>query len=313
MSGKRTSQLIAMAVLLGASAAGHAQDFAGENGRYKIVSRYSGKAIDVSGVSTSNGAPAILWSYLGGSNQQWDITSLGNGYYSIRAAHTGKALDVYNNCSNVGCQIVQWDYAGSNNQQWQIVSTGSGYFKIVSRYNGMPLDVWNWNSGNGAEVRQYTDTGGTNQQWQVVKVLDCALTESQADLLRAHNSARATARSCGGTHYPAVSALAWSCKLATAAAGHNTDMAKNNFFSHTGSNGSQPADRATAAGYSYTMIGENIAAGYSTVASAMDTWLQSSGHCSNIMNGSYTEMGGDKLEYSGSTYYTYWTSVFGRR
>lgn len=312
MDMKQATQLIALTVLLGTSAAGHAQDFAGENGRYKIVSRFSGKAIDISGKSVNNGAAAILWTYGGSTNQQWDIASLGNGYYSIRAAHTGKALDVYNFCSNVGCQIVQWDYSGGNNQQWQIVSTGSGYFKIVSRYNGMPLDVWGWNANNGAEVRQYTDTGATNQQWQIVKLQDCALTQAQSDLLAAHNTARATARTCGGISYPAAPALTWNCKLATAAAGHNRDMATNNFFSHTGSNGSQPADRATAAGYSYSAIGENIAAGYTTVSSAMDGWLQSSGHCSNIMNSSYTEMGADKLEYSGSAYGTYWTSVFGR-
>lgn len=140
------------------------------NGRYAIVSRYSGRAMDVEGRSNANGANILLWSYGGGTNQQWDISSLGNGYYSIRAAHSGKSMDVYNFCSTPGCEIRQWDYWGANNQQWQLVSTGDGYYKIVSRHNGMPVDVWEWNTSNGADVRQWTDTGGVNQHWQLQRI-----------------------------------------------------------------------------------------------------------------------------------------------
>ncbi|MGD9189698.1 MAG: RICIN domain-containing protein, partial [Desulfobacteraceae bacterium] len=43
-------------------------DFNG-GGRYKIASRFSGKALDVAGASTDNGANIQLWSYGGGSNQ----------------------------------------------------------------------------------------------------------------------------------------------------------------------------------------------------------------------------------------------------
>jgi len=137
------------------------------NGRYSITSRYSGKSVDVEGKSTANGANILLWSYGGGTNQQWDIASLGNGYYSIRAAHSGKSMDVYNWCNTPGCEIRQWDYWGGDGQQWQIVSVGGGYYKIISKYNGLALDVYEWNANNGADVRQWTDLGGTNQQWQL--------------------------------------------------------------------------------------------------------------------------------------------------
>lgn len=140
------------------------------NGRYQIISRFSGKAIEVQGASTANGANIVLYDYWGGTNQQWDIVNLGNGYHTIRAAHSGKSMDVYNWCSSPGCEIRQWDHWGGNNQQWQIVSVGGGYYKIVSRHNGMPLDVWEWNSGNGADVRQWSDSGGSNQQWQIIAV-----------------------------------------------------------------------------------------------------------------------------------------------
>jgi pectate lyase C len=155
-----------------------AATFSGDNGRYKIISRFSGKAIDVAKKSEANGANIILWEYKGTSNQHWDITALGDGYYSIRAAHSGKAMDVYINCTDPGCNVHQWDYWGANNQQWQIISVGDGYFKIVSRDNGMPIDVWGWDSSDGADVRQYTDTNGENQQWEIVSVDDDTTTDN---------------------------------------------------------------------------------------------------------------------------------------
>jgi pectate lyase C len=149
-----------------------AATFSGDNGRYKIISRFSGKAIDVAGKSNANGANILLWEYKGSSNQHWDITALGDGYYSIRSAHSGKAMDVHNFCTEPGCLIYQWDYWGGDNQQWQIISVSGGYFKIVSRHNNLPIDVWGWDSSNGADLRQYNDTNNANQQWEIVSVDD---------------------------------------------------------------------------------------------------------------------------------------------
>ena len=54
-------------------------------------------------------------------------------------------------------------------------------------------------------------------------------------------------------------------RLRAAARAHAMDMAQNDFFSHTGSGGSSVADRATATGYLWTTVGENIAAGQGRV------------------------------------------------
>jgi pectate lyase C len=144
--------------------------FSGGDGRYRIISRYSGKAVDVAYKSTANGANVLLWQYNATSNQHWDITDLGNGYYSILAAHSGKAMDAYYNCYDSGCNVLQWEYWGAENQQWQITSTGDGYYYIVSRHTGMPIAVWNWDYSNGADVRQESYSGNTNQQWEIVSV-----------------------------------------------------------------------------------------------------------------------------------------------
>jgi pectate lyase C len=147
-----------------------AANFSGGDGRYKIISRFSGKAIDVAGKSSASGANILLWEYRATLNQQWDISALDGGYYSIRAAHSGKSMDVYNFCSDPGCEIRQWDYWGGENQQWEIISVDDGYFKIVSRHNNMPIDVWNSDSNNGADLRQNNDSNAANQQWEIVAV-----------------------------------------------------------------------------------------------------------------------------------------------
>jgi uncharacterized protein YkwD len=89
-------------------------------------------------------------------------------------------------------------------------------------------------------------------------------------------------------------------------------MACNNFFSHTGLDGSQPWDRAQREGYNYSYIGENIAAGNSDAASTMTQWMNSTGHRENILNPNFTQIGIGYAYGSNSDYKYYWTAVFGK-
>lgn len=140
----------------------------------------------------------------------------------------------------------------------------------------------------------------------------CAPDDTERAMLDAVNAARASARSCGGSAYGAVPALSWNCKLEAAAAGHSADMASHNFFSHTGSDGLTVGARASAAGYTWSAVGENIAAGYADVERVMQGWLDSPGHCANIMSPNFTELGAASAREAGSDYGIYWTQVFGR-
>lgn len=54
---------------------------------------------------------------------------------------------------------------------------------------------------------------------------------------------------------------------------HSLDMAKNNFFSHTGSDGSGLEDRAANANFYTFPLGENIAAGYISVRATVLAWM----------------------------------------
>jgi uncharacterized protein YkwD len=90
---------------------------------------------------------------------------------------------------------------------------------------------------------------------------------------------------------------------------HSSDMAVNQFFSHTGSDGSSPGDRITREGYAWRTYGENIAVGYPTVSAVLQGWLGSDGHCRNIMNPAFREIGAAYAEgpYPGNPSAPYWT------
>jgi uncharacterized protein YkwD len=143
----------------------------------------------------------------------------------------------------------------------------------------------------------------------------CTLTSEERTMLDTVNSVRTQARTCGDQgSFPAVSSLSWSCKLEAAALGHSADMANNNFFSHSGSDGQSVAYRATQADYAWSSVGENIAAGVSlsSVGAVVQAWVDSPGHCANLMRSNYTELGASKFSNASSTYTVYWTQVFGK-
>ena len=89
-------------------------------------------------------------------------------------------------------------------------------------------------------------------------------------------------------------------------------MGTHNFFSHTGSDGLSAGQRITGAGYNWSSAAENIAAGYATAESVVQAWLNSPGHCQNIMNPMMTHIGFGYALPSGSDYAIYWTQKFAR-
>jgi uncharacterized protein YkwD len=127
------------------------------------------------------------------------------------------------------------------------------------------------------------------------------------------NAIRSRPQICGGVAYPAVGGLGWNGQLESAADKHSTDMAVNNFFAHPGSDGSRIGARASAAGYAYSKVGENIAAGQSSAAQVSADWLASASHCANMMTASFVDIGVSCKANSNTTYQYYWTLVMGNR
>jgi uncharacterized protein YkwD len=125
------------------------------------------------------------------------------------------------------------------------------------------------------------------------------------------NQARATPRSCGSRNFNAARPVRWNESLAVASRLHSEDMARNNYFSHSGRDGSNPAQRVERAGYRYRATGENIAAGQMDADEAVAGWIRSPGHCANLMNPAFTEMGAAYAVNRRSEMGVYWTQAFG--
>lgn len=140
---------------------------------------------------------------------------------------------------------------------------------------------------------------------------DCELTDQKREMLSQINEARSQDRQCGSQHFAAAKPLAWNCKLEAAAEMHAQDMAENDYFSHTDTDGDEIQHRVNGKGYQWQAVGENIAAGHSSSAAAVEGWLESPGHCRNIMSDTFTEMGmaNAKPDSAESRYSSFWVQV----
>lgn len=105
---------------------------------------------------------------------------------------------------------------------------------------------------------------------------------------------------------PPVQPVTWNNQLAQAALGHSIYMNNKGRFSHLGRRGIGPGQRIRAAGYNWKAYGENIGYNYPDEQAVIAGWLQSVGHCKNIMDPHFKEMG---VARSGA----YWTQDFGAK
>ncbi|OCR25877.1 Allergen V5/Tpx-1 family protein [Pseudomonas syringae] len=166
---------------------------------------------------------------------------------------------------------------------------------------------------------QFVDIGVSREgrDWRIVlarPLLAARLGDWQAEgqkLLEMINRARTQPRQCGGQEFAAASPLSWNATLGSAAQSHSRIMANNNFFDHIDRDGRTPGDRAELAGYVGQQIGENIAAGQDSVRKVLDGWLASPGHCANLMNPQYRDLGAAYATDPKSDAGIYWTAMFG--
>jgi uncharacterized protein YkwD len=133
------------------------------------------------------------------------------------------------------------------------------------------------------------------------------------EILARVNAARAAPRHCGAKLYPAAAPVALSQLLSAIAAGHSATMGARDDLEHQDPDGSMPADRVRRGGYDARLVGENIASGVPTAAEVVAGWLASPGHCANIMDARFTEMGVAFSVAPRSSAAIYWTQLLAAR
>jgi uncharacterized protein YkwD len=132
--------------------------------------------------------------------------------------------------------------------------------------------------------------------WLVLGLGSVVPASAQAPMLASRalqliNEIRARGARCGERSFGPAPPVKLSGTLAGVAFGHATDMALHNYFEHEDRTGRSPADRVRAVGYQEKLVGENIAYGPKSADEVVQGWLDSPGHCENIMDPRFAEMG----------------------
>jgi uncharacterized protein YkwD len=135
-----------------------------------------------------------------------------------------------------------------------------------------------------------------SESWIVLASKYSVPSSAQAPALAARtlqlvNEARARTTRCGNRSFAPAPPVTLSGTLGGVALGHASDMAENDYFEHEDLAGHTPADRVRAVGYREKLVGENIAFGPRTADEVVQGWLDSPGHCENIMDPRFAEMG----------------------
>lgn len=163
-----------------------------------------------------------------------------------------------------------------------------------------PADLGTPDSGAPADA-------GDPDQWPA------QLASGEAELLVLVNQQRAIGANCGGQNFGPVPPLTMHPALRRSARLHSQDMADQDYFEHDGLDGRSPFQRMSDAGYDAFPMAENIAAGNAGAQGTFDQWLNSPGHCRNMMSGDANEIGIGHGFNRNSTYGHYWTQNFGQR
>ncbi|WP_439657027.1 ricin-type beta-trefoil lectin domain protein [Lentzea sp. HUAS TT2] len=123
---------------------------------FRLRGEASGRCLDVSGASTANGAPMVVWDCHTNTNQQFTRTG-----QTLQVL--GKCLDAPANAT-AGTAVRLWDCQGGTNQQWNVNAGGT----IGNAQTGLCLDVNGAGTANGTAAIVWTCHGGANQRWSQV-------------------------------------------------------------------------------------------------------------------------------------------------
>ncbi|NJC25631.1 RICIN domain-containing protein [Neolewinella antarctica] len=141
----------------------------GFSGYYNILSRRSGKGLDIANNSGGNNANVQQYEINngGGDNQRWELIAAGGDYYDLKVKSTGKCLSQR---TNSNANVVQQDCNGYNRQKWQFIEVEDGYYSLRNRRSGKRLDVAGNSTANGANILVWNNNNNTNQQWRFEQV-----------------------------------------------------------------------------------------------------------------------------------------------
>ncbi|WP_410821087.1 ThuA domain-containing protein [Micromonospora sp. 050-3] len=138
---------------------------------YTVTAQHSNKLMDVSGVSTADGAQITQWASTGGNNQKWQAVDAGSGAVYLKAVHSGKCVEVVGSSTAAGAFLQQATCNNGNQQKFTATATGtSGVYTVRNVLSGLCVDVNAAATTDGARLLQWTCHSAANQQWRFTAV-----------------------------------------------------------------------------------------------------------------------------------------------
>jgi|GEM_PF-987650 len=171
----------------------------------------------------------------------------------------------------------------------------------------VPEEETTANNSNTSQGTENSQNQGNTTSQSTTEEAGRMSADFQNNVLNSVNALRAEGCTCGNEVMPPVEPLTWNDKLEDAAKKHTEDMNDNNFFDHKGSDGSRSWERIEAAGYDWKNTGENIGKGQRDWQTIFDDWVESPGHCKNIMSAPVEEIAVYFIDYNNGQ--KYWTML----
>ena len=179
-----------------------------------------------------------------------------------------------------------------------------------------------WTQASGAAADKAAQDRAVQDKAAQDKANQEKAAQARADAARYHvlaqqvvqavNEARAQPRTCGDVALPAAPPLRWNAQVAYAALLESEWMLRTNKFSHGWDDGKYVWHRFEMVKYDWAQADENIAAGFRTLAEAMQAWIDSPSHCKALMRGDIREVGLAVVPGAAqSKYGSYWTMALG--
>lgn len=114
-----------------------------------------------------------------------------------------------------------------------------------------------------------------------------------------------------------VKPLKLCSSLNSSSQNYSAKMARENFFSHNGKDGSTLKSRTEKAGYVMKTgsvkfaLGENIAKGQRNVNEVLNSWRNSKGHYKNLIETNFTHVGLGRARHGNTSNVFFWVQNFG--
>ncbi|MEZ0542174.1 RICIN domain-containing protein [Fibrella arboris] len=134
---------------------------------YRLVSRLSGKVVEVDGASANDGAPLRQRTDANQLAQGWQLTPAEAGYYRLSVLHNQKGIQVNNASTAESAPLEQWTYWGGSHQQWALQRNAEGYYTLSNRNSGKAMTVRSASTAEGADIIQQALGTGQHQQWSI--------------------------------------------------------------------------------------------------------------------------------------------------